>query len=180
MIFSWSPFNIYLGMTLAIALLVGCRSHPEEKAMSALRLHLEVNRDATSRSAPVPIYRTSPMMVNVETAPFVTEGLVKSARVIDTVGGFSIRLEFERRGAWLLEQYTASNRGKRIAIYGEFFDPPGSKTNVTRWLAAPVITQRISDGVITFTPDASRDESLLFVLGLNNLAKKANDDPLKW
>ena len=148
--------------------------------MSALRLHLEVNRDATSRSAPVPIYRTSPMMVNVETAPFINEGLVKSARVIDTVGGFSIRLEFLQRGAWLLEQYTGSNRGKRIAIYGEFFDPPGSKTNVVRWLAAPVITQRISDGVLTFTPDASRDESLLLVLGLNNLAKKANDDPLKW
>jgi hypothetical protein len=179
MIFRWGPFNIYLGMTLIFALLIGCKSNPEKTTMSVVRLHLEVNRDSTEKSSPVPIYRDKPVMVNVEKSPFITEGLVKEARVIDTVGGFAIRLQFERRGSWLLEQYTGSNRGKRIAVYGEFFDPPGSKSNVTRWLAAPIIAQRISDGVLTFTPDASREECNLLVLGLNNLAKK-NDDELKW
>jgi hypothetical protein len=179
MIFRWCPFNIYLGMALILAFSGGCRSTPEKKALSVLRLHLEVNRDATNRSSQVPIYREKPVQVNVEKGPFISEGLVKEARVIDTVGGFAIRVQFERRGTWLLEQYTGSNRGKRIAVYGEFFDPPGSKTNVTRWLAAPVITRLISDGVFTFTPDATRDESVLLVLGLNNIAKK-NDEELKW
>ena len=179
MIFRWCPFNIYLGVTLILALTGGCRSTPEKKALSVIRLHLEMNRDAADRSFQVPIYREKPVQVNVEKAPFISEGLVKEARVIDNVGGFAIRVEFERRGSWLLEQYTASNQGKRIAIYGEFFDPPGSKTNVTRWLAAPVITRRIGDGVLIFTPDASRDEAILLVLGLNNIAKK-NDDQLKW
>ena len=179
MIFRWCPFNIYLGMALILGFCAGCRSTPEKKALSVIRLHLEINRDGTQRSFAVPIYREKPVQVNVEKSPFIAEGLVKEARVIDTVGGFAIRVQFERRGTWLLEQYTGSNQGKRIAVYGEFFDPPGSKTNVTRWLAAPVITRRIGDGVLIFTPDATRDESILLVQGLNNIAKK-NDDELKW
>lgn len=179
MIFRRSPFNIYLGIVLILGLLIGCRSHPEEKTMSIIRFHLEANPDGTNRTTPVPIYREKPILVNVEKGPFLGEGTVTEARVIDTVGGFSIRLAFERRGSWLLEQYTVSNLGKRFAIYAEFSDPPGSKSNVIRWLAAPVVTRRITDGVFTFTPDATRDEALALVLGLNNLAKK-NDDALKW
>lgn len=118
-------------------------------------------------------------MVNVEKNPFITESFVKEARVVDTVGGFAVKLTFERRGAWILEQYTASNQGKRIAVYAEFFDPPGSKTNITRWLAAPITAKRITDGVFTFTPDATRDEADAFVLGLSKLAKKTEDE-IKW
>ena len=44
-----------------------------------------------------------------------------------------------------------------------------------RWLAAPVIPSRIGNGVLTFTPDASREEADQIVLGLNNVAKKVQD-----
>ena len=40
-----------------------------------------------------------------------------------------------------------------------------------RWLAAPLITHRIGDGVLAFTPDMSRAEADQFVLGLNNVAQ---------
>jgi len=43
-----------------------------------------------------------------------------------------------------------------------------------RWLAAPLINRRMADGMITFTPDASREETEKFVEGLNNSAKKLN------
>jgi hypothetical protein len=33
--------------------------------------------------------------------------------------------------------------------------------------------KRISDGVLVFTPDASREEADRIVLGLNNVAKEA-------
>jgi hypothetical protein len=46
----------------------------------------------------------------------------------------------------------------------------------SRWLAAPVIPRRISNGVLTFTPDASREEADLIAIGLNNVAKKVQDD----
>ena len=179
MIFHCRVFNTYLGVALLAVAAVSCKSSPEKKAVSVVRLHLEVNRDSTGRSWPVPIYRDKPFMVNIEKEPFIKEGNIKEARVVDTVGGFAIRLQMERRGSWLLEQYTGSNRGKRIAVYAEFFDPPGSKTNVMRWIAAPVTTRRITDGIFTFTPDATREEAAVFVLGLNNIAKK-NQDDLKW
>jgi len=41
-----------------------------------------------------------------------------------------------------------------------------------RWLAVPSITQRINDGVLTFTPDCSREEADELVAGLNVVAKK--------
>ena len=180
MIIRRGRFNIILWPVLLLAVfLVGCSTSGSNKKFSVVRLHLEVNRDISDRSSAVPIYRDKPVMVNVEKDPFLGEGTIQEARVVDVVGGFAVRLKFERRGTWLLEQYTGSNRGKRIAIYGEFFAPPDLKTNVTRWLAAPVITQRISDGVLTFTPDATREEANQLVRGLTKLAKKTADD-LKW
>jgi preprotein translocase subunit SecD len=172
-------FNLYFLTVVAVFLLPACKSSPEKKLLSVVALHLEVNRDQTGRSKAIPVFREKPVMVNLENSPFLSEGNIKEAKIIDDLVGFAVRLEFERRGAWLLEQYTTSNVGKRIGIYSEFKDPPESKTNTTRWLAAPVITQPIKDGVLTFTPDASREEMTSFVLGLNNLAKKINDQ-LKW
>ena len=43
-----------------------------------------------------------------------------------------------------------------------------------RWLAAPVISHRISDGVLVFTPDATREEAEEIALGLNNVSKKVH------
>jgi murein DD-endopeptidase MepM/ murein hydrolase activator NlpD len=48
----------------------------------------------------------------------------------------------------------------------------GRKTRDGRWLAAPIITRRISNGVLVFTPDCSREEADQLVLGLNNVAKE--------
>jgi hypothetical protein len=77
----------------------------------------------------------------------------------------------------LLEQYTASNPGKRVAIFSQF----GKKLDQARWLAAPVIYRRISDGVLTFTPDTDLKEAEEIELGLNNHAKetqpKAEKEP---
>ena len=81
----------------------------------------------------------------------------------------------ERRGKWLLEQKTTTNPGKHIAIFAEW----GKKLKESRWLAAPVIPRRISNGVLTFTPDATREEMEQLVLGLNNLAAKMSEQD-KW
>jgi len=48
-----------------------------------------------------------------------------------------------------------------------------------RWLAAPVISRRIPDGVLVFTPDASRAEADDIVLGLNNIAREV-EKKNKW
>jgi hypothetical protein len=67
-----------------------------------------------------------------------------------------------------LEQFTAGNPGKHLVIFGQW----GKTVADGRWLAAPLITRRIPDGVLAFTPDASRAEADQLVLGLNPKAKK--------
>ena len=47
-------------------------------------------------------------------------------------------------------------------------------------MAAPRIARRISNGVISFTPDATRDEAEQIAIGLNNVAiKNGNQEKSK-
>ncbi len=159
-------FNFYLlAMLLAAVALPGCKSFGGKKEASTLRLHLEVTSDGTDKNSPVPIYRESPVQVNVEKESFLNEGSVSKASVVDVMGGFSIFIQFDRRGSWILEQYSVANKGRRVAIFSQF----GGQA---RWLAAPILAKRISDGALVFTPDATREEADRIVRGLNNVAKK--------
>jgi len=81
---------------------------------------------------------------------------------VNTVGGFGIRLQFNRHGALVLDTMTTSHRGQRVAIFAHF--------NEARWLAAPLISRRLVNGEFIFTPDATREEAERIVLGLNNVA----------
>ena len=135
------------------------------KDSSTLRLYLETTPAAPDRSQEVPLFRTKPVMVTVEKTPFLDEGNVSQASIVDAEESFLIKIQFDKHGTWLLENMTATSVGKRVAIFSQFGDSQ-------RWLAAPVLTRRISDGVLTFTPDASRAEAERIVSGLNNVAAK--------
>ena len=56
-----------------------------------------------------------------------------------------------------------------------------SEFGQARWLAAPMINKRISDGNYVFTPDATREEAERIVRGVNNviksIAKESNLPP---
>src|SRR5687767_15246838 len=156
-------FNSYLFVALLAVLSSACQSMKKKDA-STLRVHLEVTSDGTGKNRPVPVYRENPVYVNIENAAFLTEADVADASVVDALGSFQIMLQFDRRGKWLLEQYTTAHRGRRVAIFSHFGE--------ARWLAAPVMNKRIADGVLVFTPDATREESERIVLGLNNVAKE--------
>jgi hypothetical protein len=75
----------------------------------------------------------------------------------------------------LLQQYSATYSGKRYVVFSQF----GVKAKETRWLAAPRFNRLVSDGILQFTPDASREEADEIAKGLNNLAKK-NESNDKW
>src|ERR1043166_162307 len=156
-------FNLYLlGLTLAVS--SGCHAGKSNlKDPAVLRLYLEVNADGTESNEPVLIGRQQPFTLNVEKKAFLTEANIEKASVLDTLGGFSIALRFDKEGTWLLEQYTTANKGKHIAIAAEF--------GQARWLGAPLITQRIADGLLVFTPDATREEAERIANGLNRVAE---------
>lgn len=160
-------FNTYLlasCLGLAAALGAGCSTAGKEKReQSTLRLHLEVNADKLGHNTTAAVGRTSPFEVPIEKEPFLTEFNVEKAGVADTPGGFVINIQFTAEGAITLEHYTGSYNSRRIVIGAEF--------GPTRWLAAPIIRQRVADGRLVFTPDASRAEAERFVRGLNRVAE---------
>ena len=162
-------FNIYLCATLALMLACGCVSFPhrdkEKREVATVSLNLEADPDGLSDIGPVSINRSDPIVVNVDKTAFLDSRDLEEATVVDEPGGlFSIRLKFNWEGAAILDSTTSSNPGKRIAVFGDFKEK--------RWLASPVIRQRISNGIFTFTPDATHEEAERIVRGLNNVAKE--------
>jgi preprotein translocase subunit SecD len=180
MIIGRSRFNIYL-LALLVAGTCGCRTAKEkeqkkkEKQFATLSVHIEVVPNSMDFSMAVPVFRDKPMTVTIDKDPFLTEAQVSAASVVEVVGGFVLELKFERRGAALLEQYSMVYPGKHLAIFSRF---GGDKTE-GRWLAAPKLTYRLANGVLTFTPDATREEAEQIALGLNNVAKKIAEK-YKW
>lgn len=142
---------------------------PSKSDISTLRLHYVMNPDGTERCLPIKLHRGSPITLHVDRTPFLHEGFVQSAEVTENLGTFEIRVQFDRTGSLLLDNMSVAWRGRNIAIYSEFTD--------ARWLAAPLMNRRITDGVLTFTPDATREEADRIVLGLNNLARKNGTAP---
>ena len=162
-------YNSYLLAACCLGLLPGCQSasSKREKQLATLRVHLEVPPDGTDRTQIVNIGHTPAIELTVEKDQFLDESEIIDAGVVDTIGGFAILVSFDRRGSMMLEQYSAKNPGKHFAIIAQF----GEKLVETRWIAAPLIQHRISDGRLGFTPDATREEADELVLGLNNHAK---------
>jgi len=167
MVIRRAQFNLIL--LLLVMSVVGCalfKPNPK-KAKATLRVHLECNPGLFDRTETVSVVRAAPMQVTIEKAPFLTEAVLESAQVVDLPNGYVLSAKFNQQGSRLLEQYSALNSYRRFAIRAQF----RQETNVfDRWLAAPVIQGRISNGTLTFTPDATRAECEDIVRGWNNSA----------
>ena len=169
-------FNLYLSLLAALTLVSGCALlNLKHKQTAALRIHIENGASAPGASEIIPVMRTAPVMVNIATEPVLTEANIAAAALVETPGGFAVELKFDQSGTWTLEQYSAANPGKHLAIFGQW----GEKLVNGRWLAAPSINRRIADGTLVFTPDASRAEIEQLVKGLNLAAKHINARRMK-
>ena len=160
---------------MALAALCGCQTGAKNKEVSILRVHIESNSSDTGAIQTVSLLRSDPVLITIETAPILTEANMVEARVIDTRGGFAFQIQFDEISAGVLEQYSAANPGRHFAIFGQWSEKPAAG----RWLAAPLITHRIADSILSFTPDMSREEADRLALGLNNASKKIHKGLLK-
>ena len=168
-------FNLYL-LAVCVAVAGGCASHKKkEEKVAGIRIHVESPVTLPEKYRTITVLRSQPVSVTVVEDPALTEANLIGAKLIETPGGFGVRVQFDETGAWMLEQATAGNPGKHLAVFGQW----GDKLADGRWLAAPLITRRIADGSLTFTPDASREEIEKFVEGLNNTAKLIHSGPVK-
>lgn len=168
-------FNLYLLFPVLLALAAGCATDKKDEKMGGLRVHIESTANAPDSAQVISVLRDKPVSVTVGPEPVLTEANIVAAKLLETPGGFAVEVKFDQSGTWLLEQYTATNPGKHFVIFGQW----GDKLASTRWLAAPIITHRLGDGVLSFTPDGDRDEMTQLVLGLNNFAKKKLKASLK-
>lgn len=170
MVIRSSRFNIYLLLLAAVAIsFTGCQSakRKEEKQKATLRIHLETNPLPGGQSEVVTVLRSAPILISIERSYFLNETHIAEAKLVDSDEGFSLVLQFNQQGQHLLEQYSAANSRRRFAIRTQF----RMGTNVfDRWIAAPLITGRISEGILAFTPDADRAEAEVIVRGWNNVA----------
>jgi hypothetical protein len=172
-------FNTYLVLGVMLASFCGCQSSdkkPNQKQVSALRVHLQANPNDAGATDTVSVLRGDPLAVTVLHVPVLTEANVLAAKVMDSPGGFSIVIQFDESATLMLEQYTAANPGRHLVIFGQW----GDKVADGRWLAAELITHRISTGQLAFTPDLdSRAQADRFVLGLNNVSAKVHKGMFK-
>jgi hypothetical protein len=171
-------FNVYFAVMAATMLLCGCQTGHHAKAdkkTAALNVCIEASSGPEGTSQTVSVLRADPVAVTIDPNPVLTEAGIIAARIIESPGGFAIEVKFDESSTWTLEQFTAANPGRHLVIEGQWGDKPAN----SRWLAAPLITHRIDNGVLSFTPDASRDEADQLVLGLNNVAKKIQKGLLK-
>ena len=148
-------FNHFLAACFLLAALCACettssgKKNPKKDA-TLLRLHIEATPDPREHTVKILALRATPIELTINTTPFLDEANILKASVMDVVGGFAIRLEYDHQGALILDNYTSTMRGRRIVVF--------SKWTEDRWLAAPMINKRVTDGVVTFTPDATREE----------------------
>jgi hypothetical protein len=178
-------FNLFFGMAMAAA--IGCvgsalaaekpagpakaaegkdkkpKDASPDKQASSLRLHVEAGSGGVG-TGKIQVLRTNSVFLTVERSPFVDEGFIEEARVVEGIGGHMISVRYNSQGALRLQMWTASNPGRHVAVWAKWTE--------ARWIAAPIPPKPLEDGVIIFTPDASREESERIVRGLNNVAIK--------
>jgi SecDF, P1 head subdomain len=165
---AWTrQFNIYLALAATLAVLCGCQTNKPHGLIAALRVHIEAGPSAAGMTQTISVPRDDPVLVTIMQQPILTEANLVAAKIIHTPGGFAVEVRFDETGTWILEQYSAANTGLHFVVFGQW----GKKLAEGRWLAAPLITHRIANGVLTFTADMSRPEADQFTLGLSNTAQ---------
>jgi preprotein translocase subunit SecD len=153
--------NLLLALALFAAGAAGCASSDKKekaKYLKHVRVHVETRHDIPERSMPAEL--SNGMRYMVERLPILNENHVSGAAILDSQGGYQVELRFDDMGTRILESYTSAAAGRHLAIMADI-DGEG------RWVAAPLIRRRIANGVLAFSPAASREDMERLVQGLN-------------
>jgi preprotein translocase subunit SecD len=166
-------FNLFLALAVLLVPLSGCSSLglSSNQPVAALRVHVELapeNVGEINASQTVSVLRADPVQVTIEKDVVLSEQDVIAATLINTPDAPAIEVRFDETGTWVLEQYSAANPGRHFVIFAQW----GKNLKNARWIAAPFIAHRINDGILSFTPDMSKDEASEFVKDLNSTAKQ--------
>jgi preprotein translocase subunit SecD len=170
---------LWAALLLAAGVALGCRSIEDRRRDRILYTTLWFHEDAplvTPDTNRVMVAEIAGVKLPVNTRPFLTEEALEEATLVDSPGGgYSLRLKFNDHGRLVIDTFTASHRGRQVGIYVRY-GVRNKQPKVPlkeRWLAAPRINRQINDGVIVFTPHATRVELQEILEGLRNAAVEA-------
>jgi preprotein translocase subunit SecD len=170
-------FNIYL-LGLMLTAVAGCKTPEEsriENTKAVLRFYVEATPDGLDRYQKVDI---AGVQFNATKSHVLDESSLSRVAVVSTRDrGYALQVDFDDHGKLVLDAITSEARGKHLIIFTQF---GVKKTVQDRWLAAPLITRRISNGQIVFSPNATREEADEIALGLNNVIAKRVNKPWWW
>lgn len=136
------------------------KKEKKPKPIKMIRVHVESKHDLPERSVVAALETGEGLKINVEKLPILNESHMENAALLDSPGGYQLRLKFNSLGAKILESYTSAAVGRHLAVV---CDVDGE----ARWLGLPLVRQRIGDGVLTFSPAVPRDIVVRLVDGLN-------------
>jgi hypothetical protein len=169
-------FNLYL---LVPVLLCACVSDRDKDKgfLGTLRIHIESHGSVPEgEGKTVKVLRSEPVEISINPESILNEANMLAVNLMDTPGGgYAIKIKFDETGSWTLEQYSAANPGGHFVIFGQWDKDPSDG----RWLAAPMISRHIGDGILTFTPDCSRDEAQKLVTSVSRTIKKIQTGTIK-
>lgn len=164
-------FNLILllGLSWATGCATSSKAKSDEETQTLISCHLESNDFGLDKTEEISVYRRRPEILRITKAAILDNADISRAVTVDRPGGVkSISIQFNQRGTLKLDSTTIANKSKRIAIRAAFPE--------SRWLAAVMIRNRIEDGILLFTPDATPEETERIVKGINELAEELQDD----
>ena len=167
-------FNLYLLLAMLALGGTACQTSKSKKLETTLRVHAEA-KDDSGFTDKIKVFKDESVSMRVDQMPLLTDIDVEEARVVEALGGFALQIKFTPMGRWQLDQFTGLNIGRHYAIFVLFGKDPA----VARWIAAPIVSHRISNGVILFTPDCTREEAELIVQGLPHKEKPKDAEAKK-
>jgi len=111
-------FNLYLLLALTVC---GCATHKKKPDVAgAIRVHVESSGNLPTTAQTISVLRSTPVRLTVGIDPVLTEVNLIKAALIEAPGGFAVRVQFDESATWMLEQATARNPGKHLAIFGQW------------------------------------------------------------
>ncbi len=138
--------------------LTACVTKPP-KNMTTLRIHVPATEASSPQRRMQVAIRVPELTLQVDAQPVLTEADLDHAQVTGEGENLGLRLYFNTHGTIVLDTVSLNYRSQMLVIMIN-----GAA------IGAPLIKDRIVDGVFEFTPDLSREQAEKIVAGLNATA----------
>ena len=139
----------------------GCKSTAKHK-YTALRVYLQTPAMLPESQRSTVVLTNPPLSVAVKRLPELSEIDLDKAEAVKTATRNQLVLHFDRRGRWIIQNFTTERRGELYVL---------TLNHVA--VAAPVIRETIADGKLVVDLDLTDEDVKKLAEGLNRASVRA-------